>query len=107
MTYFEHLPFLENIPAYALGALDAKDAAALEAHLQTCASCRDELAAYGLTSNNLLMSLPPQEPSVALRKRLQSHLPSARKKTRTRLHWSFSRLAGGLAILLLLALNIV
>jgi len=107
MTYFEHLPFLENIPAYALGALDAKDAAALEAHLQTCASCRDELAAYGLTSNNLLMSLPPQEPSVALRKRLQSHLPSARKKTRTRRHWSFSRLAGGLAILLLLAFNIV
>ena len=25
MTYFEHLPYLENIPAYALGALDAKE----------------------------------------------------------------------------------
>lgn len=107
MTYFEHLPFLENIPAYALGALDAKDAAALEAHLQTCASCRDELKAYRLTSDNLLMSLPPQEPSAALRKRIQSRLPSAQKATRPRLNWSFSRVAATLAIVLLLALNVI
>jgi len=105
MTYFEHLPFLENIPAYALGALDAKDAAALEAHLRTCASCRDELAAYRLTSDNLLMSLPPQQPSTALRQRLQRRLPSAQKAARPRLNWSFRRVAVGMAILLLLALN--
>ena len=107
MTYFEHLPFLENIPAYALGALDAKDAAALDAHLQTCASCREELAAYRTASDNLLMSLPPQEPSAALRKRIQRRLPSAQKTTRPRLNWSFSRVAVGLAIVLLLALNVV
>ena len=107
MTYFEHLPFLENIPAYALGALDAKDAAALEAHLQTCASCREELAAYRTAGDNLLMSLPPQEPSAALRKRIQRRLPSAQKTTRPRLNWSFSRVAVGLAIVLLLALNVV
>jgi anti-sigma-K factor RskA len=107
MTYFEHLPFLENIPAYALGALDAKDAAALEAHLQTCASCRDELTAYRATSDNLLMSLPPQEPSAALRKRIQNRLPSAQKNTRPRLNWSFSRVAVGLAIVLLLTLNVI
>ena len=107
MTYFEHLPFLENIPAYALGALDAKESAALEAHLQTCASCRDELTAYRATSNNLLMSLPPQEPPAALRKRIQSRLPSAQKTARPRLKWSFSRLAMGLAIVALLALNLV
>ena len=107
MTYFEHLPFLENIPAYALGALDAKDAAALEAHLQTCASCRDELAAYRATSDNLLMALPPQEPSAALRRRLQGRLPSAQKAARPRSNWSFGRLAVGLAIILLLALNVL
>lgn len=107
MTYFEHLPFLENIPAYALGALDAKETAALEAHLQTCASCRDELKAYRLTSDNLSMSLPPQEPSAALRKRIQGRLPSAQKTRRPPLNWSFSRLAMGLAILMLLALNLV
>lgn len=105
MTYFEHLPFRENIPAYALGALDARDATALEAHLQTCDSCRDELAAYRATGDNLLMSLPPQEPSAALRKRIQSRLPGAQKTARARLNWSFSRVAVGIAIILLLVLN--
>jgi anti-sigma-K factor RskA len=105
MTYFEHLPFRENIPAYALGALDAKDAAALEDHLRTCASCSDELAAYRASSNNLLMSLPPQEPPAALRKRIQNRLPSAQKTARPRLNWSFSRVAVGIAIILLMILN--
>ena len=107
MTYFEHLPFLENIPAYALGALDAKDAAALEAHLQTCASCRDELTAYRLTSENLLVSLPPQEPSAALRKRVQGRLPSAQRSARPRWNLSPSRIAVAIAIVLLLVLNVV
>jgi anti-sigma-K factor RskA len=106
MTYYEHIPFRENIPAYALGALDAEDAAALEAHLQTCASCRDELAAYRAVSENVLMTLPPQNPSATLRRRLQSQLPSAQKAVRARLHFSFSRVAMGIAIVLLLALNV-
>jgi anti-sigma-K factor RskA len=107
MTYFEHLPFLENIPAYALGALDAREAADLEAHLQTCASCRAELTAYRATGDHLLLSFPPREPSPALRKRIQSRLPGAQTSARPRLQWSFSRAAVALAILLLLALNLV
>ena len=107
MTYYEHLPFRENIPAYALGALDAEDVAALEAHLQTCASCRDELAAYRATSDNLLMALPPQKPSVALRKRLQKQLPGRQKAARPRLNWPLNRVAVGIAIVLLLALNML
>jgi len=106
MTHYEHVPFRENIPAYALGALDAEDVAALEAHLQTCASCRDELAAYRATSDNLLMSFPPQQPPAALRRRLQGQLPSAQKAVRPRLNWSFGRVAMGTAIVLLLALNV-
>ncbi len=106
MTYFEHLPFLENIPAYALGALDAKEVAALEAHLRTCESCRAELAAYRATSDKLLMSLPPQDPSAALRKRLQRQLPSGKKGVRAHRNWSFGRVAVGIAVLLLLALNL-
>ena len=106
MTYFEHLPFLENIPAYALGALDAKETAALEAHLQKCESCRTELSAYRASSDNLLMSVAPQMPSTALRKRLQKQLPSTQKAARSRLNWSWSRVAAGLALLLLLALNV-
>jgi anti-sigma-K factor RskA len=106
MTYYEHVPYRENIPAYALGALDAEEAAALEAHLQSCASCRDELAAYQTTSDHLLMSLPAQMPSKSLRKRLQGQLPSAKNFTHPRLNWSLSRVAVGIAILLLLALNL-
>jgi anti-sigma-K factor RskA len=106
MTYYQHLPFRENIPAYVLGALENEDAAALEAHLRTCAVCQEELAAYRAASDNLLMALPPQNPSAALRKRLQRQLPSAQKSTRPRLNWSFSRTAVGLAIVLLLALNL-
>lgn len=107
MTYFEHLPFLENIPAYALGALDVKDSAALEAHLQTCAACRAELVSYQATSDQLLVSLPPQEPPAALRKQLQRRLPSAQKSARPRLNGSLSRLGVAIAIVLLLVLNVV
>jgi anti-sigma-K factor RskA len=106
MTYYEHLPFRENIPAYVLGSLDAEEVSALEAHLRRCESCRNELAAYRATSDNLLLSLPPQEPSAALRKRLEKRLSGAQKTVRSRVNWSFGRVAVGIAILLLLALNI-
>ena len=106
MTNDQHIPFRENIPAYALGALDVEDAAALEAHLATCASCRDELAAYHATSDNLLMALPPQNPPAALRQRLQRRLPSAQKAARPHLNWSIGRVAVGVTFTLLLALNV-
>ncbi len=106
MTYYQHVPFRENIPAYAVGALDAEEAAALESHLRTCESCRDELDAYRATSNNLLMGFPPRNPSAALRRQLQKRLPVAQKATRPRLNWSLGRAAMGIAIVLLLALNV-
>ena len=93
MTYYQHVPFRENIPAYAIGALDAEEATALETHLSTCESCREELAAYRVTSDHLLTALAPQQPSGAVRRQLQGRLPSAQNLTRPRVHWSFSRLA--------------
>ena len=107
MARDEHVPYLENIPAYAIGALDAEDVSALETHLQTCASCRTELAEYRVLSESLLKAVPPKRPSVVLRKRLQSRLPSAQKTMRTQLVFPFSRLAFGLAVIALLALNLV
>ena len=106
MTYYEHVPFRENIPAYALGALDAEEVAALEVHLRTCASCRDELDAYRATSDNLLMTLPPHDPPANLRRNLQKRLPSAQRIARPRLNWSFRRVAVGMVLVLLLALNV-
>jgi anti-sigma-K factor RskA len=111
MTEKQCIPFRENIPAYALGALDADEAAALEAHLQTCDSCPAELAAYSAISDALLTAVPPQRPPAALRQRLQARLPgaslSSRQKTR-RLwpSWSFGQFALGMAIVLLVALNV-
>ena len=107
-TRDEHAPFLENIPAYAIGALDADETAAPESHLTTCASCRTELAEYRALGESLLTALPPRQPPAALRKRLQSRLPGAQKITPTRpsFNWSFSQLAVGAVLVILLAINI-
>jgi anti-sigma-K factor RskA len=106
MTHHEHLPYRENIPAYALGALDAEEVAAFEAHLETCASCRVELAEYRRVGESLLMTIPPKQPSAANRKRLQSRLPGANKSPRPQFTFSFGRLALGLSIIALLVLNL-
>jgi anti-sigma-K factor RskA len=111
MARDEHAPFLENIPAYAIDALDAEEIHALESHLMTCASCRTELAEYRALSESLLTAVPPREPSPALRKRLQSQLPGAQRSTPIRLDasrvkWSFGQLAAGTALVILLAMNV-
>lgn len=106
MTRDEHAPHLENIPAYAIGALDADESAALESHLAMCDSCRTELTGYHALSESLLTAVPPKQPSMALRKRLQSRLPSAQKSTRPQMTFSLSRLALGLAVIALLILNL-
>jgi len=107
MTRDEHTPYLENIPAYAIGALEADDVIALESHLQTCASCRTELVEYRALNVSLLTAVPPKQPSAALRKRLQSQLPSAQRTVRPQLkwNWSFSRMAVGASLILLLVMN--
>ncbi len=106
MTQDEHSHIRENIPAYAIGTLDAEDIRALESHLQTCESCRSELADYRALSDGLLTALPPKPPSAALRKRLQSQLPSAQKRSRPRVSWSFGQLAMGTALVLLVLFNL-
>jgi anti-sigma-K factor RskA len=106
MARDEHSTFRENLSAYALGALEADEVRALEAHLQTCNSCQAELAEYRALSDGLLAALPPKPPSAALRKRLQSQLPSAQKKTQPLFVWSFGKLALGGALALLLLMNL-
>jgi anti-sigma-K factor RskA len=106
MAQDEHSIFRENLSAYALGALEGEEVRALEAHLQTCDSCQAELAEYRAISDGLLMTLPPRLPSAALRKRLQSQLPSAQQRTQSRFAWSFGRLALGGALALLVLMNL-
>src|SRR5512147_2962479 len=74
----EHAVFRENIPAYALGALDAGETAALEAHLLTCEACRAELAEYRALSADLAAAVPPLRSPAHLRAQLRERLPSRR-----------------------------
>jgi anti-sigma-K factor RskA len=101
------VPFRGNIPAYALGALDPDDAAALDVHLQTCEDCRSELTDYRAVVVGLLLSNPVQAPPVRLRQRLQARLPAAQKNPfRLHLAWSINKLAFAVAAILLVALNL-
>jgi anti-sigma-K factor RskA len=59
--------YRELLAAHALTALDAADAGALEAHLESCADCRAELNAWEATTALLAFDAPPVEPSAQLR----------------------------------------
>jgi anti-sigma-K factor RskA len=58
------------IPAYALNILDADEAEGVTQHLQTCPSCREELASYQAVTGQLGFAAPDEAPSPALKKRL-------------------------------------
>ncbi len=59
-----------DVAAYALGALDAAEADAFLRHLDTCAVCRDELAAFQEVVTVLPMSAPRHRASPELRRRV-------------------------------------
>ena len=102
-----HRIFKDNLAAYALGALDAKETSALEAHLRTCDDCRLELADYQRVSTGLLTALPPQKPSPKLRRSLQKRLAGEVESVRPRFNWSLNRTLITGALVLLIGLNIV
>jgi anti-sigma-K factor RskA len=102
-----HLVYKENLAAYAMGALDAEETSALEAHLRTCDSCRAELADYQRISAGLLSALPPKAPRAALRGSLQKTLQSQVKSARPQLKWKLNQMAVAAAVVLLIGLNIV
>ncbi|MEP7136572.1 MAG: anti-sigma factor [Chloroflexota bacterium] len=91
MLQDEHALFRENIPAYAISALDMQDVATFEAHLKTCITCQGELAEYRSVTSGLLQAIPPKAPSPELRRKLISHLPARQSPTRNLLMDFFSR----------------
>jgi hypothetical protein len=63
-------PVREDIEAYVLGALDAFSTRRLEAHVRTCASCRDLIRAYGPTVDVIGLSVPLQKAPPRLKERV-------------------------------------
>ncbi|MBX3433704.1 MAG: anti-sigma factor [Pirellulales bacterium] len=58
------------LPEYALGQCEPEVAATAEAHLRSCAACRQELAEAEAAWGALPLGLPPVAPSSELRRRV-------------------------------------
>jgi anti-sigma-K factor RskA len=65
-----HERFSGDAAAYALGALEPDEAEAFRRHLETCAICRDELAALMPVADLLPMAAPQQPVPRGLRRRV-------------------------------------
>jgi anti-sigma-K factor RskA len=67
--------------AYALGALEPAEAGAFERHMESCAVCRDEVAAFALVANALPLAAPQHEASRALRRRVMREVAREPRET--------------------------
>jgi anti-sigma-K factor RskA len=102
-----HLPYRENLAAYAVQALEADEDAALKAHLQTCESCGAQLTDYQRLSAGLLSALPPQAPRPALRRILQRRLSSPMRSVRPQFKLSWGQVGIASVSVLLIAFNLI
>jgi anti-sigma-K factor RskA len=64
----------EDFDLYALGALDAAEAKALESHLRACSDCAGKLAAARGRIAALSFAAPPVAPSPAVKERLMRQI---------------------------------
>ena len=62
----------DDLAAYALGALDRDEAAALERHLEACESCRDRLQWLSPAVDQLPAAVPQRTPPGSLRESLMA-----------------------------------
>jgi anti-sigma-K factor RskA len=78
----------ELTAAYALDALDERDAAEYEAHLAGCDRCRDELVAFRETASSLAYAVAAPEPPPDLRDRIVAQAVAERPNVvPLRPHW--------------------
>ena len=69
-TVARHTAARDLLGAFALGAVDAEEAATVRAHLATCAECQAEMAELWLAVDSLPGMIEPMEPPPALRQRI-------------------------------------
>jgi anti-sigma-K factor RskA len=68
----DHVEAAESLGAYALGALPEHQAARLEAHLEDCDRCRQDLAQLKQAADVLPATAPPVQPPAELRDRIMA-----------------------------------
>ena len=76
VTVLPH-PYEDDIPAFALGALEPEEALLVKEHLAHCPDCRAEVAAYQAVVGLLCYAIPLQEPPAHLRERILTHIAVA------------------------------
>lgn len=95
-----HSPWLDALPAYALGALEGEELQALAAHLATgCPTCAAELAALQADCGLLAESAEPIEPPAGARERLLAAVAAPATALPRRPRWLPA--AAAVAVLLL------
>ncbi len=70
LTVARHAATRDLLGAFALGAVDAEEAASVRAHLATCAECQAEIAELWLAVDSLPGMIEPMDPPPALRDRI-------------------------------------
>jgi anti-sigma-K factor RskA len=87
----DHEQYEENVGAYLLGALPELEAEVFERHLESCASCRQELLHLRLATDALPQAVepvvPPPELKEALMRTVWAEAQERQEKKRTR-WWS-------------------
>jgi anti-sigma-K factor RskA len=109
----DHQEMFENIPAYALGALDPTEAEVLAAHIASCSECQVELRQYQRTTEQLGLAVGEHSPSAEIKERLfaqieSSQQPEMQKRPLIEKRW-YSRQSGltlvSVGLVLLLAVS--
>lgn len=97
------------IPAYALGALDEREAERVSRHLESCADCAEASVEYRQVAEGLLHAPPPHPAPAYLREQLLSELPgsSVEAATEKRGRIRLGRWAAVAAAAALLVANLV
>jgi anti-sigma-K factor RskA len=72
LTVARHAEARDLLGAFALGALDAQEAAAVRAHLATCAECQAEVATLWSAVDTLPDLVEPMDPPPGLRDRISA-----------------------------------
>jgi len=70
-------PYEDDIPAFALGALEPEEALLVKEHLARCPDFRTEVAAYQAVVGLLCSAIPPQKPPAYLSERILTRIAVA------------------------------